>query len=188
MSERLDALAAAVCDCKRCKLSDSRRHLVFGTGAETAAVMLVGEAPGEQEDLQGKPFVGPSGQLLDLYLNAVGLDRGKNVYIANILKCRPPYNRDPAPEEIGVCLPWLREQVKIIRPAVIVCLGRIAATTLISPDFRVTRQHGQFFEKGGIDFMGTFHPSALLRDPAKKGLALYDFLALEDRLRERGIL
>lgn len=188
MSERLDRLAAVCGGCNRCALSSTRTNLVFGMGNEAAKVLLVGEAPGEQEDKAGLPFVGPSGKLLDLYLGSIGLDRTKNAYIANILKCRPPHNRDPLPEEIAACLPYLREQTKALSPAFIVCLGRFAAMTLISPDFRVTRDHGVFYEKGGITFMGTFHPSALLRDPEKKGLALNDFLGLEEKLKEKGIL
>ena len=180
----MERLRAACAACGRCGLGKTRTNNVFGMGDEHARVLCVGEAPGEQEDLQGLPFVGPSGKLLDLYLGAIGLRRGEDVYIANILKCRPPHNRDPEPGEIEACLPYLRAQTKLIAPKVIVCLGRFAAMTLISPEFRVTRDHGVFFEKGGIWFMGTLHPSALLRDPPKKALALDDFLGLEDKLRE----
>jgi DNA polymerase len=146
--------------------------------------MFVGEGPGENEDLQGEPFVGRGGQLLDKFLAAVDLDRKKNIYIANMVKCRPPQNRDPKPEEQEACIGWLREQTRIIKPKIIVCLGRISAQKLISADFRVTQQHGQFIEKGGILFMGTFHPAALLRDPNRKPDALEDFLALRDKINE----
>lgn len=171
-------------NCKKCELGNTRTNLVFGIGNENAQIMLVGEGPGEQEDLKGEPFVGKSGQLLDKYLKVIDLDRNKNVYIANIVKCRPPHNRDPHPEEQEQCIKWLREQFKIIRPRIIVCLGRIAAQRLMSPDFRVTRQHGMFFDKNGVLMMGTFHPSALLRNPDNKEPALQDWLALRDKISE----
>lgn len=173
--------------CDRCSLFSTRTKLVFGTGNENAKIMLIGEGPGEQEDLKGEPFVGKSGQLLDKYLDVIDLDRNKNVYIANIVKCRPPRNRDPLPEEQEQCIKWLREQFKIIRPKIIVCLGRISAQRLISPDFRVTRQHGEFFNKNGILMMGTFHPSALLRNPDNKEAALQDFLTLREKIKEMNI-
>ena len=170
--------------CGKCELCQGRRNVVFGVGNPNAKVMFVGEGPGEQEDIQGEPFVGKSGQLLDKYLEVVDLSRKDNIYIANIVKCRPPQNRDPKPEEQDACINYLRRQVKLIQPKIIVCLGRIAAQKLISPDFRVTNQHGQFIEKGGILFMGTFHPSALLRNPANKPAALSDFQALREKIKE----
>ena len=170
--------------CEKCPLGKTRTNLVFGVGNETAEVMFIGEGPGEQEDLQGEPFVGRSGQLLDKYLDAIDLDRSKNVYIGNIVKCRPPKNRDPLPEEQDACMGWLKAQTRLIRPKIIVCLGRVAATKLIDPDFKVTRQHGQFFEKNGFYMMGTFHPSALLRNPAQKPDAFEDFIALREKIIE----
>ena len=157
--------------------------MVFGTGVPDAGILFVGEAPGENEDLEGEPFVGRGGKLLDQYLNAIGLDRTKNVYIANMLKCRPPLNRDPKPEEMDACIPYLRELVRLMKPKIIVCVGRISAQRLISPDFKVTRQHGEFINKNGVWMMGTFHPAALLRDPRKKGDCFEDFLRLQDKLR-----
>lgn len=174
-------------DCQKCPLGKTRTNLVFGTGNENADIMFVGEGPGEQEDLQGLPFVGKSGQLLDLYLSLLDLDRNKNVYIANMVKCRPPHNRDPKPEETELCLPYLRRQVKLIKPQIIVCLGRIAAQRLISPEFRVTKQHGEFFKKGEIYMMGTFHPAALLRDDSKKKDALFDFQCLRKKIEELSV-
>lgn len=171
-------------DCQRCELCSGRTNLVFGVGNRNAEVMFIGEGPGEQEDLQGKPFVGKSGQLLDKYLSHIGLDRDKNIYIANMVKCRPPRNRDPKPEEQDTCLFWLREQTRLIRPKIIVCLGRISAQRLISPDFRVTQEHGRFYNKNGTLMMGTFHPAALLRNPNQKGQSLEDFLALEQKIKE----
>ena len=173
--------------CEKCKLSSTRTNVVFGVGNPEADVMFVGEGPGENEDLQGEPFVGKAGQLLDKYLQVIGLSRKENIYIANIVKCRPPHNRDPEAEEQEVCIEWLRAQTRIIKPKIIVCLGRIAAQKLISEDFRVTKQHGEFIKKGNILFMGTYHPAALLRNPANKPAALSDFQALRDKIIELGI-
>ena len=170
--------------CEKCELRKDRTQVVFGVGNRNAKVLFIGEGPGEQEDLQGKPFVGRSGQYLDKQLAAVGLSRDKDIYIANIVKCRPPKNRDPQPLEQESCEMWLREQVRLMRPKIIVCLGRIAAQKIISPDFKVTKQHGEFFERKGTLLMGTFHPAALLRNPNNKPAALSDFLALRDKINE----
>ncbi|MDR2648076.1 MAG: uracil-DNA glycosylase, partial [Oscillospiraceae bacterium] len=158
--------------------------LVFGVGNPQAEVLFIGEGPGEQEDLRGEPFVGRSGQLLDKYLTGIGLDRTKNIYIANMVKCRPPKNRDPKPEEQDICLQWLKQQTALMQPKIIVCLGRIAAQRLIGKDFMVTREHGQFRLANGIWRMGTFHPAMLLRDPRKKEPALQDFLALQEKIHD----
>lgn len=177
-------LKDACMDCQNCPLGATRTNLVFGTGKENAEVLFVGEGPGENEDLQGEPFVGRGGKLLDKYLEAIDLSRDKNIYIANMVKCRPPHNRDPKPEEQEECIKWLREQFRLLRPKIIVCLGRISAQKLISPDFKVTKQHGEFFEKGGVLMMGTFHPAALLRNPNQKPAALEDFIKLRDKIEE----
>ena len=145
-------------------------------------MLLIGEGPGENEDLQGEPFVGRGGKLLDQYLAVVDLERGKNIYIANMVKCRPPKNRDPLPAEQEACLPWLREQVRLLRPKIIVCLGRISAQRLIDKNFRVTKQHGQFMEKNGVWMMGTLHPAAVLRVPTKKPEWFEDFIALREKI------
>lgn len=171
-------------NCERCALAKNRTNLVFGYGNKDAEVLFVGEGPGENEDLQGKPFVGRSGKLLDMYLHSIDLDRDKNIYIANMVKCRPPQNRDPKPEEQDICIDWLREQVRIMRPKIIVCLGRISAQRLIHPDFKVTKQHGEFIDKNGTLMMGTFHPAALLRNPNNKGEALDDFMALQEKIKQ----
>ena len=168
--------------CRRCSLCESRTHVVFGEGAPNAEVLFVGEGPGANEDAQGQPFVGRSGQLLDHYLEAVDLSRSTNVYIANVVKCRPPQNRDPLPEESAACLPWLRQQFQLLRPKIIVCLGRIAAQQLIDPGFSVSRDHGKFFDKHGTLFMATYHPAALLRYPANKPAVFGDFVALRDKI------
>ena len=153
--------------CDKCPLGKTKTNTVFGCGNQNARLMFVGEAPGEQEDKQGIPFVGAAGKLLDKYLDAVGILRDE-VYIANILKCRPPHNRDPLPEEGDACIGFLREQVKLIRPEIIVCLGRISAMRLIKPDFKITREHGVIVKKGAFAMTAVYHPAALLRDPSKK--------------------
>lgn len=170
--------------CTACALSQTRNHVVVGVGNPDSEVLFVGEGPGEQEDLRGEPFVGRAGQLLDKMLAAVGLSRQHNIYIANIVKCRPPKNRDPLPDEQEACIHWLREQVSLIRPKIMVCLGRVSACRIIDPEFKVTRQHGEFIKKGNILMMGTFHPAAILRNPNQKPLAFADFLALRDKIAE----
>lgn len=183
----LDELENKCRSCTKCDLCKGRTNLVFGIGKKDADIMLIGEGPGENEDLQGEPFVGRSGKLLDKFLESVGLSRNKNVYIANMVKCRPPQNRDPKPEEQEMCIGWLREQFKVIRPKIIVCVGRISAQKLISPDFRVTRQHGEFIEKNGVLMMGTYHPAAILRNPNNKEQAFADWLKVRDKIEELGI-
>lgn len=178
------SLEAACRTCTACPLAETRHNVVFGVGERTAEVLFVGEGPGENEDLQGEPFVGRGGQLLDTMLAAVGLSRQANIFIANIVKCRPPRNRDPLPEEQDACTGWLDAQIALLQPKILVCLGRIAACRLIDPGFKVTRQHGQFFEKDGRWMMGTFHPAAILRTPQQKPEAFADFLALRDKIEE----
>lgn len=158
-------------DCHRCDLCNTRNNVVIGNGNKKADIMFIGEGPGEQEDLRGEVFVGPAGQLLDKMLKCIDLDR-KEVYIANIVKCRPPKNRDPKQEEQIACLPYLRAQVKLIHPKIIVCLGRIAAQVIINPNFRITREHGSWEERVGYWLTATYHPSALLRDPSKKRMPM----------------
>lgn len=167
-------LSASCQECRTCGLAAGRHHVVFGTGVSNANVMFIGEGPGEQEDLKGEPFVGRGGQLLDKMLQVVDLDRNRNIYIANMVKCRPPQNRDPMPEEVEQCIGYLRRQVALIRPKIIVCLGRVAATRIIRSDFKVTKEHGRFFPSGNTLLMGMFHPAALLRNPSQKPAALED--------------
>ena len=170
--------------CEKCELCQTRTHVVFGMGNPQSDILFIGEGPGENEDLEGLPFVGRSGQLLDKMLAAIDLDRNKNIYIANIVKCRPPKNRDPLPEEQEACIDWLRNQVMIMRPKIIVCLGRIAAMKLIKPDMKITKEHGIFFEKNGVLMMATLHPAALLRNPSNKPAAFEDFLKLRAKIDE----
>lgn len=177
-------LKSACESCKKCELAETRTNIVFGAGDHNAEIMFVGEGPGEKEDLQGEPFVGRAGKLLDELLKSVDLSRDTNIYIANMVKCRTPKNRDPRPQEKEACIEWLSEQVRIISPKIIVCLGRVSAQRLISPDFKVTKQHGEFFEKDGMLIMGTFHPAALLRNPNQKPEALEDFVKLREKIKE----
>lgn len=169
-----------------CGLCQTRHNVVFGVGRQDADILLVGEGPGEQEDLTGIPFVGPAGKLLDDMLSIIDLDRNTNCYIANIVKCRPPHNRDPQADEQEACIGFLRAQTALIRPKIIICLGRIAATRLISPDFRITRQHGQWIKRGGVWMTAIYHPSALLRDVSKRPETFDDLLVIRDKIREVG--
>lgn len=187
MIDRYEDLRETVLHCEACKLAQTRTHVVFGVGNEHSRVMLIGEGPGENEDLQGEPFVGRGGQLLDKYLSHVGLSRQTNVYITNMVKCRPPQNRDPDKEEMDACLGYLRNQVALLHPKIILCLGRVAACRLIAPDFKVTRQHGEWFDKNGTLMMGTFHPASLLRNPNQKPLALEDFALLREKIDALGL-
>lgn len=169
--------------CSRCGLCSARHHVVFGTGNRDAEVLIVGEGPGEQEDLTGEPFVGRAGKLLDNMLELVDLSRKTNVYIANIVKCRPPENRDPRPDERQACIGWLSAQVGLLRPKILVCLGRIAASTMIREDFRITQEHGQWFDVAGMKAMAIYHPAALLRDPRKKPETFEDLVRLREQIR-----
>ena len=182
-----EQLKETVHSCTGCGLCETRHNVVFGIGREDTDILFVGEGPGEQEDLQGEPFVGPAGKLLDDMLSILDLDRTSNCYIANIVKCRPPRNRDPLETEQEACIGYLRNQVALIKPKIIVCLGRIAAKKLIDPDFRITRQHGQWFRRGDFWMMATFHPSALLRDVSKRPEAFDDLMSLRSKMKELGL-
>lgn len=170
--------------CQRCPLADSRTHVVFGAGRRDAEVMFVGEGPGEHEDLQGEPFVGRGGLLLDEMLSLIGLYRQKNFYICNIVKCRPPRNRDPLNTEQDACIGFLREQIALVRPKLIVCLGRIAANRLIHPSYKITQEHGQWVERDGVFYTAIYHPAALLRDPSRKPEAFVDLRAIREKIRQ----
>lgn len=188
LSPELNAVRESCRGCMKCPLGQTRKNLVFGVGDPHARLMFVGEAPGGDEDMTGVPFVGAAGKLLDKYLFAVGIPR-ESVYIANVLKCRPPQNRDPLPAEEDACIGYLREQVRAIDPAIIVCLGRIAAMRLIRPDYRITREHGTFVQKGKFLMTAVYHPAALLRDPSKKEDMLLDMERIRaqlDALSEAG--
>ena len=183
MNEQWESLLGECRECTACELHKTRTNCVFGVGNTNADILFVGEAPGEQEDLQGIPFVGRAGKLLDQYLYAVDIPREK-VYIANILKCRPPKNRDPLPAEEEACMGFLRRQVTLINPKVIVCLGRISAMKLIKPDFKITAEHGVWFEKGRFLITAVYHPALLLRDPRRKEEMMEDMKKIKAKLEE----
>lgn len=183
MPEPWEELKEACLCCQKCGLAATRTNVVFGSGRKDAEVLFIGEGPGEQEDLRGEAFVGRAGQLLDKMLAAVGLDRDK-IFIANIVKCRPPKNRDPLPEEQEQCIEWLRSQVRLMRPKIIVCLGRISGMRIIKPDLKIMKEHGQWVEQGGVYMMATLHPAALLRNPTQKPEAFKDYLSLREKIRE----
>ena len=177
-------LKSACGSCTRCGLCETRHNVVFGVGNETADVMFIGEGPGEQEDLKGEPFVGPAGKLLDDMLSIIDLDRRSNIYIANIVKCRPPRNRDPLETEQDACIGYLWDQIALVRPKIIVCLGRIAAKRMIDEAYRITRQHGTWVQKDGIWMTAIYHPSALLRDVSKRPETFDDLIAIRSKIRE----
>jgi len=179
-----NTLEAQALECRKCLLAETRNKVVFGVGSREAKIMFIGEGPGKNEDEQGEPFVGQAGKLLDKMLLAAGFSRGENVYIANMVKCRPPNNRDPEKTEVDACIGWLRAQTKLLQPKIIVCLGRVAAQHIISPDFKVTQQHGQMIQRAGTYLMGTFHPAAILRNPNNKEAAYADLLKARDFLEE----
>ena len=170
----LEELQAHLGDCRRCKLQSGRTHVVFGVGNRNAKLMFVGEGPGRDEDLQGEPFVGRAGQLLtDIITKGMGLRR-EDVYIANVVKCRPPQNRNPEPDEVASCEPFLRKQIDLIRPEIIVALGKFAVQTLLQSRVPITRLRGNWHTYMGIKLMPTFHPAYLLRNPADKKLVWED--------------
>lgn len=183
MADSWEALMAECARCRECDLCRGRKNIVFGVGSTTAEIMLVGEGPGANEDEQGIPFVGRAGMLLDDMLAMIGLDRTK-VYIANIVKCRPPGNRDPLNVEQDACIGWLRRQTALLRPRIIICLGRIAAKAIIREDFKITEQHGQWFERRGVQMTAIYHPSALLRDEGKRPETFVDLKAIQAKVRE----
>lgn len=184
-TERLKEMFYEVQQCKKCPLHKTRTKPVFGNGLPDSPILLIGEAPGYDEDQTGKAFVGKSGKLLDKILSACNFQRRKHVFIANILKCRPPHNRNPEPEEVKTCLPYLMEQIELIDPAIIVTLGAVPAKTLLGKDFKITQQHGKWQLWQERLLMPTFHPSALLRDPAKKYDAWEDFKSIVIKYREK---
>lgn len=181
-----DELQQACRNCTRCGLCETRKNVVFGVGNQNADIMFVGEGPGEQEDLQGQPFVGPAGKLLDDMLSIIDLSRATNCYIANIVKCRPPHNRDPLETEQDACIDFLKEQIALIQPKIIVCLGRIAAMRLIRSDYRITKEHGQWMLQDGIWMSAIYHPSALLRDVTKRPETFHDLLSIREKIKEIG--
>ena len=183
MYEDLEELKQSFKECKKCKLCTTRQNIVFGVGNPKAEIMFIGEGPGADEDRQGEPFVGKAGQLMNKAFDVVGIKR-EDVYIANIVKCRPPHNRDPEKDEITACMNYLRNQVMIIKPKIIVLLGRIALQNILGEEYRITASRGKWIEKKGIMYMPTWHPAALLRDETKK----IDFLEDLKKVVNRDVL
>ena len=183
MMEQWEALKQECLACGECPLAQTRTQVVFGVGDPQAEVLIIGEAPGAREDELGEPFVGRAGKLLDDMLAIIGLNR-KIIYITNSVKCRPPQNRDPLPAEKAACSGYLQRQLALMRPKIIVCLGRISAMELIRPDFKISQEHGQFYEKDGVQMMALYHPAALLRDPHKKPETFEDLKKLQAKIQE----
>ncbi len=177
------SLTEEITNCQKCRLCAARTHAVPGEGSPHARLMFIGEGPGRDEDLTGRPFVGRAGQLLDKMIAAIGLSR-EEVYIANVVKCRPPQNRAPEMDEVAACMPYLRAQVGLIRPQVIVLLGSSALGAILGPEHRITRERGAWIERKGVFFMPTFHPAALLRDESKKRPVWEDLKKVRDKLQE----
>ena len=178
-----ETLTKECMQCRRCALAETRTHVVFGGGSTDAEVLFVGEGPGQTEDEQGVPFVGRAGKLLDDMLEIIGLDR-TNYYITNIVKCRPPGNRDPQNTEQAACIGWLRQQGELLHPKVVICLGRVAAKVLIKEDFKITAEHGKWFERDGVHMTAIYHPSALLRDVRKRPETFLDLKSIQKKIRE----
>ena len=183
MYQEMDELEKSIIDCKKCKLCQRRQNIVFGEGNTNTKVMFIGEGPGGDEDKEGRPFVGKAGQLMNKAFDVVGIKR-ENVYIANIVKCRPPQNRDPEPDEIEACINYLRNQVMIIKPQIIVLLGRISLQNIVGKEYKITASRGKWIEKKGILYMPTWHPAALLRDETKKIDFIKDLIKVTEKLKE----
>ena len=183
MYQEMDELEKSIINCKKCKLCQRRQNIVFGEGNTNTKVMFIGEGPGGDEDKEGRPFVGKTGQLMNKAFDVVGIKR-ENVYIANIIKCRPPQNRDPEPDEIEACINYLRNQVMIIKPQIIVLLGRISLQNIVGKEYKITASRGKWIEKKGILYMPTWHPAALLRDETKKIDFIKDLIKVTEKLEE----
>lgn len=180
----LESLNEKMLRCTRCVLARTRNNVVPGMGVINPLVLVIGEGPGHDEDIQGLPFVGKAGILLDKMLNAIDLDRNKNCYIANVVKCRPPENRNPSPQEMDACFSFLQTQIHILKPKMILCMGKIAIEKLMNQSISITQSHGQFFEYNGIPVMPTYHPSALLRNTDLKRPAWEDLKKFKAKLKE----
>ncbi len=167
MIQNFKELEEQIKDCKKCKLCNNRHNIVLGTGNRQAKIMFIGEGPGADEDIQGEPFVGKAGKLMDQAFKGIGINR-EEVYIANIVKCRPPQNRNPEQDEIDSCIDYLRTQVMLVKPEIIVLLGSVALKAILGKEYSITSSRGKWVEKKGIRYLPTFHPAALLRDESKK--------------------
>ena len=183
MYENWEELNEAIKDCNKCKLCTGRKNIVFGVGNKNADIMFIGEGPGADEDIQGEPFVGKEGQLMNKAFEALDIKR-EDVYIANIVKCRPPQNRNPEQDEANECMDYLRNQVLLIKPKIIVLLGSIALKNILGEEYGITNSRGKWIEKKGIWYMPTFHPAALLRDDSKKIDFWRDLKLIKEKLKE----
>ena len=183
MYENWEELEEAIKDCNRCKLCTGRKNIVFGVGNKNADIMFIGEGPGADEDIQGEPFVGKAGQLMNKAFEALDIKR-EEVYISNIVKCRPPQNRNPEPDEANSCMDYLRNQVLLVKPKIIVLLGSIALKNILGEDYGITNSRGRWIEKRGIWYLPTFHPAALLRDESKKIDFWRDLKLIKEKLQE----
>jgi len=183
MYENWEELDEAIKDCNKCKLCTGRKNIVFGIGNKNADIMFIGEGPGADEDLQGEPFVGKAGQLMDKAFEALDIKR-EEVYIANIVKCRPPQNRNPEQDEANACMDYLRNQVLLIKPKIIVLLGSVALKNILGEEYGITNSRGKWIEKKGIWYLPTFHPAALLRDDSKKIDFWRDLKFIKEKLKE----
>ena len=184
MFDNWEDLEKSIIDCKKCKLCTGRQNIVFGTGNKNAKLMLIGEGPGADEDRLGEPFVGRAGKLMNLAFKAIGLNR-EEVYIANIVKCRPPGNRNPEEDECEACMNYLRNQVILVKPEIIVLLGSVALKHILGKEYGITASRGKWVEKKGIKYMPTWHPAALLRDETKKIDFVNDLLLVMKELKYR---
>ena len=182
MTDSWNALRDECLSCKRCSLWETRKNVVFGDGNPQSEILFIGEGPGANEDAQGLPFVGRAGKLLNDMLEMIELDRSR-VFITNIVKCRPPGNRDPLNVEQEACIDYLRRQTAMIKPKIIVCLGRIAAMQIIKPDFKITKEHGQWFDRAGVRMTALYHPAALLRDPSRRPETFDDLKVIQAEIR-----
>lgn len=183
MQESLEQLEESIKNCQKCKLCQGRNHIVFGCGNQQADLMFIGEGPGADEDREGIPFVGKAGKLMNMAFQGIGIQR-EEVYIANIVKCRPPNNRNPESDEAEACMDYLRNQVMLVKPKVIVLLGSVALKNILGKEYGITSSRGKWIEKNGIWYMPTFHPAALLRDDAKKIDFWKDLKLVKSKLEE----
>ena len=183
MYKNWEELEESIKDCKKCKLCNGRKNIVFGAGNKNADIIFIGEGPGGDEDIQGVPFIGKAGQLMNKAFEALGIER-EDVYIGNIVKCRPPQNRNPEPNGAKVCMDYLRNQVLLINPKIIVLLGNIALKNILGEEYSITNSRGKWVEKKGIWYMPTFHPAALLRDESKKIDFWRDLKLVKEKLNE----
>jgi DNA polymerase len=183
MYETFEELEKSIIGCNKCKLANGRKNIVFGTGNKNASVMFIGEGPGADEDAQGEPFVGRAGKLMNMAFEGIGIKR-EAVYIANVVKCRPPQNRNPEKEEANACLDYLRNQVMLVKPKIIVLLGSVALKNILGEDYGITASRGKWIEKKGILYMPTWHPAALLRDEAKKIEFWKDLKEVKSKMEE----